>query len=281
MFAMSTHEVDAVTSIKDVLWCEKGETVELIGIVDDALQEVETTALGSRQIGVLRVLVDDGPVLVRFNGPRATFASGVLEHIAGEQPTRGDMICIQASVVDNVYAILDAGDNGAHMSAPSEERFDDYLAGRLDDFLTERSLVQDIYDEFIAHIYTKHYREAREAFAELRKHELTVEENELIQTTLQAIPPWERPVHLDASDSAQLVEDIYGLNPETMNLDQFLMFAHCVFDGFVMPIEAEIYDCPSAVAVFVQYPDILDSEARELFTKYIAQHEAARPHRPR
>lgn len=273
MFAMSTHEVDAVTSIKDLLQRERGDTVELTGIVDAVLQEVETTALSSRRVGVLRILVDDGPVLVRFNSPRAAFASGVLEHIAGKQPTPGDMICIQVSVMDNIYALLDAGDNEVYMSAPSESRFDDYL--------TERSLVEDIYDEFIVHVYAKRYREAREAFAELRKYELTVEENELVQITIQVIPPWERPVHLDAPADAGLVEYIYGLNPETMNLEQFLLFAHCVFDGFVMPVEPGISDCPSTVAVFVQYPDILDSEARELFTKYIVQHEASRLHRPR
>lgn len=273
MFAMSTHEVDAITSIKDVLQRERGDTVEVIGIVDAVLQEVETTPHSSRYVGVLRIWVDDGPVLVRFNNPQATFASGVLEYIAGKQPTRGDMICVQASVIDNVYALLDAGDNEAYMSVPSEERFDDYL--------TERSLVRDIYDELVAHVEAKRYREARETFAELRKYELIVEENEQIQAEIQLVPPWERPVHLDAPADAALVEYIYGLNPETMNLEQFLLFAHCVFDGFVMPVEAGIDDCPSAVALFVQYPDILDSEARELFTKYITQHEASRLHRPR
>ena len=273
MFAMSTHEVDAVTSIKDVLQRERGDTVEVTGIVDAVLQEVETTPHSSRYVGVLRIWVDDGPVLVRFNNPQATFASGVLEYIAGKQPTRGDMICVQASVIDNVYALLDAGDNEAYMSVPSEERFDDYL--------TERSLVRDIYDELVAHVKAKRYREAREAFAELRKYELTTEEDGIALAAILFMPPWERPVHLDTATHAQLVEDIYGLNPETMNVEQFLMFAHGVFDGLVVPDQAEIEDCPSTVLVFVQYPEILDSEARELFTKYITQHEASRLHRPR
>lgn len=154
------------------------------------------------------------------SGMRTTYGDGVLENLLNKEMSKGETIRITTWVTRE--HTLHGGYSQAFLLTPSEERQAAY------DEL--RRTVAELITQFGA-ATNKQYRLARSLFAQLRRLELTKDEQRRIQQMMRTLPQHQQSIYNEDRYTADEIAKAFGVDVETLNRAQFLTFTFEVVRG--------------------------------------------------
>lgn len=151
---------------------------------------------------------------------RTTYSDGVIENLKDKEMSEGEIVRVTAFVTQE--HTLHSGYNSTFLAAPSQER-----QGEYDEL---RRAVVLLVNEFESATTNKQYRLARSLFAQLRRLELTHNEQQHIQQVMMALPRHEQSIYRSRYTADDLAR-AFNVDVESLNRAQFLTFAFEVVRG--------------------------------------------------
>lgn len=156
-----------------------------------------------------------GELQIQSLADEFTYEKGVLENLRRKPVQIGETVRLSATIDED--RTLKCGYNYPYLLIPSSSRMAEYRALRKD--VAERLTYLQ------SHIRDGRVRAARVTFAALRKLELTRHESEAAIHFVQTMGVEEQPVFVgNGGGYPGDIEKAYGINVETLNVQQFIEF---------------------------------------------------------
>jgi hypothetical protein len=150
------------------------------------------------------------------------YDKGELENLRDKEVLIGEKVRLTAMVTDDHK--LQAGYNRPYLLVPDPARLEAYNE--------LRNMVSNLLETLEATITNGQYQQARDRFGFLRQQKLTFDEAQTVVDCVQHLPEAEQPIfQKEQHYCAESLEEAFGVNVETLNKAQFIVFARQVLTG--------------------------------------------------
>jgi len=213
----------------------------------------------------LAVETDDGRQITVPNwSDKLQYDDGILENMRGKSIQPGETIRITSYVhVDEKGKTIHSHYSRPYLVEPVTQRIDEYQA--------LREQVGASVSRLSKLLAEQNFPDARQAFAELRTHELTQEESNQVIASLVGFSENERPIY-DGHERrmywAESLDKVYGTQIEGMTRQEFEAFArevgtgrreqtgeHCDASYAFLIMHSNNYDSPTMLSVLSESVD--------------------------
>lgn len=165
----------------------------------------------------------------RPNMKEPYYDAGVLENLRGKRMMQGETIRITGFIMDKDpygkrrLGTATVGYNYPYLLVPSPQRLAEYEALRV--------VAQARTERLRRYVVVQDWKMARRVFAGLRQLELTRDEADMIVEIMEGVPAEHRSVYYLRRVGGSKLERVFGLDPETLNREQFLVYAREILHG--------------------------------------------------